>query len=66
MCVGNGGRKWEGAFENNTINGPTEASIVTPPNNGGIKTVGSTNYGIIYLGTSPSGAPAGTTLGSCP
>jgi hypothetical protein len=67
ICVSSGGRKWVGPeFENNTINGPTVGAIVTPPNNGGIETVGLTNYGIIYLGTSPAGSPTGTSAGECP
>jgi Tfp pilus assembly protein PilV len=66
ICVSSGGRKWEGpAFENNTINGPTVGSVVTPPNNGGIKTFGTANYGMIYLGTSPAGFPTGTSTGEC-
>jgi Tfp pilus assembly protein PilV len=68
MCVGSGANRWEGTFENNSISGPTVASVLTPPNNGGFETVGSTKYGIIYLGIEGSGiTPTGvqTTGGTC-
>ncbi len=35
MCVGSRTNSWEGTFENNSINGPTTAGVLTPPNNGG-------------------------------
>jgi type II secretory pathway pseudopilin PulG len=65
LCVSSGTRKWEGEFTNNTVNGPTVSGVLTPPNNGGTETVSSIKYGIIYLGTSPSGSPSGTSTGSC-
>jgi type II secretory pathway pseudopilin PulG len=65
LCVSGGGRKWVGTFTNNTINGPTVAAVLTPPNNGGFETFGPTKYGVIYLGTLPVGAPSGTSAGSC-
>jgi len=58
MCVGNGVRKWEGEFENNSTSGP-----ITPWTNGG------TTLGVatIYLGTNPtSPEPAKTSTGTCP
>jgi Tfp pilus assembly protein PilV len=58
MCVGAGGRKWEGTFANNSTSGPTTAW-----SNGG--TAGG--IATIYLGTSPSSpVPLGTSVGSCP
>jgi Tfp pilus assembly protein PilV len=66
MCVGSGANRWEGTFENNSVNGPTVSSVPTPPNNGGFETIGPTKYGIIYLGiegsgTTPPGVQAGGT-----
>jgi Tfp pilus assembly protein PilV len=57
MCVTNGTRRWEGSFSNNAPTGPSTAWT-----NGGT----SGGNAIIYLGTSPSGSPSGTSLGSCP
>ncbi len=64
LCVSNGTRKWEGPFENNNINGPTEGVVLKPPNNGGFEGT-SPKYGVIYLGTNPVGTPSGTSTGSC-
>ncbi len=58
MCVSSAGRKWEGTLENNTTAGPSSTSWT----NGGV----SAGNAVIYLGTSPSGNPSGTTAGSCP
>ena len=59
MCVGSGTNRWEGTFENNSVNGPTTAGVLTPPNNGGYEepVLGGPKYGIIYLGIEGSGAP---------
>jgi Tfp pilus assembly protein PilV len=57
MCVSNGTRRWEGPFSENTPSGPSAAWT-----NGG--TSGGT--ATIFLGTSPSGSPSGTSLGACP
>jgi Tfp pilus assembly protein PilV len=70
MCVGSATNRWEGTFENNSVNGPTVASVLTPPNNGGFEEPipGSTKYGIIYLGIEGTGTtPTGvqTTGGTC-
>ncbi len=66
LCVSNGTRKWEGEFTNNTINGPTEASVLKPPNNGGFEGT-SPKYGVIYLDTAPHSNTKldETTTGSC-
>jgi hypothetical protein len=59
MCVSNGGRKWEGKFENNTTTGPSSTTWTNGHTSGGVAT--------IYLGTSPSSPePAETSLGTCP
>jgi Tfp pilus assembly protein PilV len=58
MCVGSAGRKWEGTFENNTAAGPSSTNWT----NGGV----SAGNAVIYLGTSPSGNPSGTSAGFCP
>jgi hypothetical protein len=62
ICVGSGGNHWEGGkFENNSVNGPS-----TPPNNGGVEPIGSTTYGIVYLGIEGSGTtPSKVTAGTC-
>ncbi len=70
MCVGSRTNRWEGTFENNSINGPTTAGVLTPPNNGGYEepVLGGPKYGIIYLGIEGTGTtPTGvqTTGGSC-
>jgi Tfp pilus assembly protein PilV len=67
MCVSSavGSRKWEGKFENNSVNGPLVSAVITPPNNGTVEKIGSTNYGVIYLGTNPSGTPSKTSTGVC-
>ncbi len=59
MCVSSAGKKWEGTFENNTAAGPS----ATTWTNGGVNSEGDA---IIYLGTNPSGSPAGTGSGACP
>jgi len=59
MCVGSGGRRWKGAFEDNTAAGPSSTTWT----NGGINAEGNA---VIYLGTNPSGSPSGTEAGSCP
>jgi Tfp pilus assembly protein PilV len=59
MCVSNGGRKWEGKFENNTTTGPSSTTWTNGHTSGGVAT--------IYLGTSPSSPePAETSSGTCP
>ena len=67
ICVGSGGNHWESSkFENNSVNGPTVASVLTPPNNGGVEPVGSTKYGIVYLGIEGTGTtPSKVTAGTC-
>jgi len=57
MCVTDGTRRWEGSFANDIPSGPSTAWT-----NGGT----SGGNALIYLGTSPSGSPSGTSLGSCP
>jgi Tfp pilus assembly protein PilV len=59
MCVGSSTNRWEGTFENNSVNGPTTAGVLTPPNNGGYEepVLGGPKYGIIYLGIEGSGTP---------
>lgn len=61
FCASNAkvtGRYWEGTLVNNSPTGPT-SKVWT---NGGEKLGVDT----IYLGTSPSGTPAGTKTGLCP
>jgi Tfp pilus assembly protein PilV len=62
MCVSSvadGGRKWEGTFENNTTSGPSSTTWTNGHTSGGVAT--------IYLGTSPtSPEPLGTSSGACP
>ncbi len=57
MCVSNSARRWEGSFSNNVPAGPSTAWT-----NGGT----SSGTATIYLGTSPSGSPSGTSSGPCP
>jgi Tfp pilus assembly protein PilV len=63
ICVGSGGtsgRRWEGEFANNTVNGPSS----TTWSNGGT----TSNVATIYLGTSSTApTPPGTQAGgTCP
>ena len=58
LCVANKERYWLGEVVNNKATGPS--STVWP--NGGV----SGGVATIYLGYSPSGAPAGVKVGVCP
>ncbi len=61
FCASTGkttGRHWEGTLLNNSPTGPTSTTWT----NGGEHS----GSDVIYLGTSPSGTPAGTAAGLCP
>jgi Tfp pilus assembly protein PilV len=61
FCAGNAqttGRHWEGTLLNNSPTGPTSTTWT----NGGQHS----GSDVIYLGTSPTGTPAGTSAGLCP
>jgi Tfp pilus assembly protein PilV len=58
MCVGSGANRWEGKFENNSINGPTSTNWTNGGTSGGIATI---YLGIEGSGTTPTGVKAGGT-----
>jgi Tfp pilus assembly protein PilV len=68
VCVFSAGKYWEKTnVENNSVNGPTVASVLTPPNNGGFEEpTPGTKYGIVYLGIEPAGSATGVKTGTCP
>jgi Tfp pilus assembly protein PilV len=58
LCVASNARYWIGEVLNNSATGPTSTTWPNGGVSGGVAT--------IYLGYSPSGAPAGVKAGVCP